>query len=184
MLKRKLFRTAWNYKAQFISMIIMIAIGIGIFLGFNIEWKSLESDTDTFLEDTYYADFRIFSETGFSKADIDAISKIEGVEASTRYLNVNTTIKDSNKSLNLNVSENYTVSTMQVMKGAEYDPEGDGIWLWDKFADANNIKIGDEITLTYKGIHISGEVVGLVKSGENMICVADENQLMPDCENF
>ena len=37
MLIRKLFRTAWRYKAQFISMIIMIAIGVGVFLGFNIE---------------------------------------------------------------------------------------------------------------------------------------------------
>ncbi len=27
------------YRAQFISMIIMIAIGTGVFLGFNIEWR-------------------------------------------------------------------------------------------------------------------------------------------------
>lgn len=38
--------------------------------------------------------------------------------------------------------------------------------------------------MTYRGIEISGEVVGLVKSGENMICVADENQLMPDYGSF
>ncbi len=41
MLIRKLFRTAWKYRSQFISMIIMIAIGVGVFLGFNIEWKSI-----------------------------------------------------------------------------------------------------------------------------------------------
>ena len=45
MLIRKLFRTAWSYRSQFISMIIMIAIGVGVFLGFNIEWKSIEDDT-------------------------------------------------------------------------------------------------------------------------------------------
>lgn len=184
MLIRKLFRTAWSYKSQFISMVIMIAIGAGIFLGFNIEWKSLEHDSFTFLEDTNYADFRIYSETGFSEDDIKAIQGIDGVDAATRYFNVNVGIKDTKKSVALNVSENYTVSTMLVTDGTEYNDNSDGIWLSDKFAASNNINIGDELTFTYTGIEIVGEVVGLVKSGENMICVADENQLMPDYEAF
>ena len=83
MLIRKLFRTAWNYKSQFISMIIMIAIGVGVFLGFNIEWKSLEVDGYGFLEDTNYADFRLYAETGFSEEDIKAIQDIGGVDAAT-----------------------------------------------------------------------------------------------------
>ncbi len=37
---------------------------------------------------------------------------------------------------------------------------------------------------TYAGAEIKGEITGLVKSGENMICVADANQLMPDYETF
>ncbi len=184
MLIRKLFRTAWRYRSQFISMIIMIAIGVGIFLGFNIEWKSLEENTLSFLEDTNYADFRLYSENGFSKEDIDAIQKIDGVDAATRYLAVNVGVKDTRKSVSLNVSENYTVSTMLVMEGAAYNESTDGIWLSDKFAAANDITLGDTLTLTYTGMEISGRVIGLVKSGENMICVADENQLMPDYEAF
>ena len=184
MLIRKLFRTAWNYKSQFISMIIMIAIGVGVFLGFNIEWKSLEVDGYTFLEDTNYADYRLYFEKGFTKEDIQTVLAIDGVEAATRYLAVNVGVKDTKKSLSLNVSENYTVSTMLVMEGAEYDRASDGIWLSEKFADANGISLGDTLTATYAGMEIGGEVVGLVKSGEQMICVADENQLMPDYETF
>ena len=59
MLLRKLFRTAWKYKAQFISMIIMTAIGVGVFAGFNMEWISIEKNTNEFFEDTDYADYRI-----------------------------------------------------------------------------------------------------------------------------
>ena len=182
MLARKLFRTAWSYKSQFISMVIMIAIGVGIFLGFNIEWKSLEHDAFTFLEDTNYADFRLYAESGFPEDDIKAIQNIDGVDAAKRYFYVNVGIKDTKKTVSLNVSENYTVSTMMVMEGAEYDKSADGIWLSDKFADANDIKLGDKLTFTYTGIEITGEVIGLVKSGENLVSVADENQLMPDYE--
>lgn len=184
MLIRKLFRTALRYKSQFISMIIMIAIGMGVFLGFNIEWKSIEEDTRKFFEATNYADYRLYSETGFTEEDIKAIENIEGVDAATRYLSANVSIGNTKKMLSLNVSENYKVSTMQIMEGAEYDKNSDGIWLSDRYAKENNISVGDTLKATYKGLEIEGEVVGLVKSGEMMICVADENQLMPDFESF
>ena len=184
MLAKKLFRTAWKYKAQFISMIIMIAIGVGIFLGFNIEWKSIESDSFSFFENTKYADYRLYSETGFSEEDIENIQEMEGVDAATRFFSMNVGIKDTKKSVALNVSENYTVSKMLVLEGEEYDVDSSGIWLSDRFAEANDIEIGDTFTVTYQGIEVSGDIVGLVKSGENMICVADENQLMPDYESF
>ncbi len=184
MLIRKLFRTAWRYKAQFISMIIMIAIGVGVFLGFNIEWQSIESDTSAFFEQTNYADYRMYDETGFSVKDVEAIENIDGVEAATRYLCVNVGIQDTKKSIALNVSENYSVSTMLVTDGEAYDENSDGIWLSDRFARENGIALGDVLTATYRGLSIGGEVVGLIKSGENMICVADENQLMPDFESF
>lgn len=183
MLIRKLFRTAWSYKSQFISMIIMVAIGVGIFLGFNIQWKSLETDAFGFLEETDYADYRLYAENGFSEDNLNAVKAIDGVDAATRYFYVNVGIKDTKKSVSLNVSENYTVSTMYITEGAKYDETSDGIWLSDKFAAANGIKIGDSLTFTYTGLEISGEVVGLCKSGENLICVADENQLMPDYES-
>ncbi|MDE7087292.1 MAG: hypothetical protein K2O67_03770, partial [Clostridia bacterium] len=184
MLLRKLFRTAGKYKAQFISMIIMVAIGIGIFVGFNMEWYSLEKDTGYLLTETNYADYRIYNEQGFTETDIDAIKNIDGVTAAIRVLNINVDVKDESKSLALFVPEEYTVSTMLVMSGKDYDKNSDGFWLSDKYASANNIKLGDTLTVTYRNRDLSGEVVGLVKSGEFMLCVADSNQLMPDYTTF
>ena len=185
MLTRKLFRTAWGYKAQFISMILMITLGIGMFLGFNMEWKTIEVDTGKFFEQTKYADYRLYSEKGFTKEDLDKISAIEGVDAATRYLSVNLDIKgEKNKSLALDVSENNSVSTFVVTQSAEYDENGDGFWLSDKFAAANDYQIGDELVLEFQGAEISGKIVGLIKSGEHMICVADKNQMMPDYNTY
>ena len=185
MLIRKLFRTAWSYKAQFISMIIMITLGMGIFLGFNMEWYTIEYDTSKFFSDTNYADYRLYSTDGFTLNDLDKIQSIDGVKTATRYISVNLDIKDSeNKSLALDVSENYTVSTFIVTDGEQYDKNGDGFWLSDKFAAANNISVGDGLTLEFQGTEISGKIAGLIKSGEHMICVADNNQLMPDYNTF
>ena len=184
MLLKKLFRTAWKYKAQFISMIIMVAIGIGVFVGFNMEWYSLEKDTGYLLTETNYADYRIMNEQGFEDDDILAIKNIDGVKAATRVLNINVDVKDENKSLAMFVSEEYTVSTMLVMSGKDYDKNSDGFWLSDKYAAANSVKLGDTLTVTYRNVDLSGEVVGLVKSGEFMICTSGANQLMPDYKTY
>ena len=185
MLTRKLFRTAWSYKAQFISMILMITLGVGMSLGFNMEWKTIEVDTGKFFAQTDYADFRLYAEKGFTEDDIEKIAAIEGVDAATRFLSVNLDIKgEKNKSLALDVSEDFIVSTFVVTDGAAYDKSGDGFWLSDKFAAANGYAVGDTLSLEFQGTEISGTIVGLIKSGEHMICVADKNQMMPDYNTF
>ena len=155
MLLRKLLRTAWSYKSQFLSMIIMMTLGIGIFLGFNMEWKTIEYDVGNFFEETKFADYRLYSETGFTRDDLDRIASIEGVDAATRFLSVNLELKgDSKKALALDVSENYTVSQFTLMSGDGYDENGDGVWLSDKFAKLNGIEIGDTLTLEFQGLDI------------------------------
>ena len=184
MLIRKLLRTAWRYKAQFLSMIIMVAIGVGVWVGFNMEWKTIEADTAGFFEATNFADFRLYQPGGFSEEDIEKIRQIDGVQEATRYLQINVDVPDTNKSLALSVSEDYNVSTMYLMEGEEYDPSSDGIWLSDQYAAENDIAIGDTLTMTYQGLTIEGEVAGLIKSGEMLICVSGDDQLMPDYSTF
>lgn len=185
MLLRKLFRTAWGYKAQFLSMILMITLGVGIFLGFNMEWRTIEYDTGRFFEQTRYADYRLYAAEGFTRDELLKVSSIDGVDAATRFLSVNLDVQDAkNKALALDVSEDFTVSTFLVTEGAAYDPQGDGIWLSDKFASANGYAVGDTLRLSFQGTELSGTVVGLIKAGEHMICVADANQVMPDYTSF
>lgn len=184
MLIRKLFRTAWKYKAQFISMILMVAIGVGIFVGFNMEWYSLDVNTSEFFEGTNYADFRIYSETGFSEEEIEKIQAIPEVEDASRVFAVNVDIKGDADKLALFVPEKDTVSTSVLMEGEVYDADTEGFWLSGSYAEANGVACGDTLTLTYSGLEIAGEVKGLIYSAEYMVCVADENQLMPDYDNF
>ena len=93
MLRKKRVRTFKRYRAQFVSMIIMICLGIGVFVGFNMEWYSLLKDTGFIFEKTGFADYRIYSEEGFSEKDLEAIKGIEGVTDATRFLTVNAAVK-------------------------------------------------------------------------------------------
>ncbi len=185
MLLKKLFRTLWQYKAQFISMVIMVALGIGVFLGFNVEWYSLEVNTKEIYDATGFADFRIYSDKGFSAEDLEKVRAIDGVDDATRFLSLNVSVKDDTDTLALTVSENIDVSGVLVMEGEPYDAEDpDGFWLSDSYAAANGIALGDPLTLTYQTLTISGTVKGLVKSSEYLICLPDTTQMMPDYTTY
>jgi len=185
MLIKKLFRTLWQYKAQFISMVIMVALGVGVFLGFNVEWYSLEVNSKEIYDATGFADYRIYSDKGFSPEDLNAVKAIEGVEDATRFLSLNVSVKDDTDTLALTVSEDMNVSGVLVMQGEPYSAEDpDGFWLSDSYAAANGISVGDPLTLSYQTITVSGTVKGLVKSSEYLICLPDSTQMMPDYSSY
>ena len=185
MLRRKLWRTAKVYKVQFISMILLIALGIGVFVGFNAEWVTIGKDTDAFFRDCGFADYRIIDEDGISSADVDKIRNIEGVTGVSRFLSVNADVKDSDDQLALTVTESEHTSGFVLMEGEEYDRwDAEGFWLMDKYAHQNGIKPGDTLTVSFEDMEFTGTVRGLIESAEYLICVRDESQLMPDFDTY
>ena len=44
-----------------VFMIIMIALGFGVFVGANMEWVSIEKNTNRLFEETGLADYKIYS---------------------------------------------------------------------------------------------------------------------------
>lgn len=212
MLFKKLLRTMGQYKAQFISMIIMIALGFGVFVGANMEWVSIEKNTNRLFEETGLADYKIYSssaKTGgvtatFSEDDLQKIKELDGVKDAARFFSVNADVtlvngekiktekdgtgKDKIPRAAITVTESENVSFFNLTSGEAYDGAStDKIWVSDKFAQAKEISVGDTLTFgSVPGVGASLEfkVAGLVKSGEYMVCVQDSTQLMPDYKMF
>ncbi len=184
MMFKKFLRTVWNYKAQFVSMILMITIGAGAYFGFNISWYSIDRNLEKYIETSGYADYRLYRSEAFSKEDIEAVKNITGVQNASRVLSEKLNIKASDNILSVFCLEDYEVSRMTVTKGAQYDENKKGMWLSDEFAEKNNIRVGDVIEVSYLGFNIDCEVLGLAKSMEYLVCISDENQLMPNYEKY
>ena len=185
MLRRKLWRTAKVYKVQFISMILLIALGIGVFVGFNAEWVTIGKDTGAFFRDCGFADYRIIDEDGISSADVDKIRKLKGVSGVSRFLSVNADVSGSDDQLALTVTESDHTSGFVLMEGDEYDRwDPEGFWLMDKYAEMNGIRPGDQLTVTFEDMEFTGTVRGLIESAEYLICVRDESQVMPDFNTY
>lgn len=188
MLRKKLFRTMGRYKAQFISMILMVALGVGVFLGFQMEWYTLERNSTETYEATGFADYRVVSDRFFTREELDAVAAIPGVTDAARFLRVNVSVKGSTDLLGLSVTSNPKVSGLYVSSGEAYDPSVKGFWLSDQYARKNDVRLGDKLTLSYAAplgtVEITAPVVGLAKASEYMICLQDETQIMPDYSSY
>lgn len=182
MLLKKMLRTAWSYKAQFISMTLMVMLGVGMFVGFNMEWVSIEENMTSFFDGSHFADYRLVNEKGFTGEQLQAITNMEGVRAAARFLSVNVDVKErEGDSVALMVTTDPGVSSFVPVSGGAYDEtSADGIWLSDRYAGENGIDVGDTVSFAYRSTQISGRVQGLIKAAEQMICVRDNTQLMPD----
>ncbi len=185
MLFKKLLRTIWHYKAQFISMILMVMLGIGVFVGFQGEWFSIEKNTHSFYDETGFADYRLVSESGYTDLDFEKIKVIDGVDDASKFLSIKTNETKENDVLSLNVTTNINISGFMVVSGEDYDESNtDSVWISDQYAIKNEYKLGDNITLKYGDLSITGKIKGFVKSSEYLICVPDENQMMPDFNKY
>lgn len=166
-------------------MIIMVLLGVGVFVGFQGEWKSIEQDTFSFYKSTGFADYRLVSETGYSEEEMNKISSIEGVDKVSRYVSIKTNESKENDVVAVTVTTDFDVSGFIVIKGEQYDDSSlDAIWINDQYASKNNYQINDEITLKYGAISLKGTIKGLIKSSEYLICTPSANQMMPDFNTY
>ena len=76
-------------------MILMVMLGVGMFVGFNMEWTSIEHNMFSFFEEGNFADYRLVDERGYSIEELDKIKSIDGVDDAARFLSVDVDVKES-----------------------------------------------------------------------------------------
>lgn len=182
MLKRKIIRTLLNYKAQMISMLLMIILGVGIFLGCNIEWYSIKTNRTNYYEDTGYPEYRIYKDS-FSLDELQYVKDFSDVNYATRALTTLGSL-NNNTYLMLNVLEDCQNIKPLYIDGEVYSNEADGIYLSDLYAKENNIKLNDYLDIEAEGFKIHEPVKGLIKSSEYLICLKDSSQLLPNYKEY
>lgn len=79
MLFKSTLRDIKSTKARFLSIFLIILIGVGFFTGIKSSKPSMMAVVDEYYDDTKLMDFRLLSTVGFDDADIEAIKEIDGV---------------------------------------------------------------------------------------------------------
>ena len=182
MLRRKMFRDIRKNLSQFITIFLMIMIGIMAYSGIEAYMDGMKKTSDKFYTENNLQDLNLLGEN-FTKEDLDLIKSIDNVKDAERKLSI-TALTDKDKTLLLNIIETNNISKFYVIEGEKFNPDKHGIYLDEFYAKENNIKVGDIITVKYENINLKEKVLALINVPDHLYDVRDESELYPDRKEF
>lgn len=184
MFRKKMLRDIAASKAQFISIFILAFLGVFVFSGMRAEWEGMRVQVDSYYSKTQLADSFVYG-SDFNGDILAEVRALPGVENAQLRLELDT-IADlpEEPTLRLLVSDENIISRPLLIKGAEFDPKDDGIWLDEQFANKHGLSVGDSISLSYESMSFSLPVRGLILHPEFVHNVRDNAQLLTDASLF
>ena len=181
-LSKKMLRDIKINKTQFISIFLMAFLGIFAFCGVCSEYYGLEQTSSDFYTNTNLADGWIYNTT----ITDDAIDEINNFTTnSEKQLVVQSVANFSNDpDITLHFVEDNEISKFYVSQGQEFNlSDESGVWLDKRFADAQNLSVGDNISFKFNGIEIEKEIKGIGYSPE-YVYEASPTSIIPDFKDI
>lgn len=184
MLNKKLLRDIRFNKSQFITIFLMVFLGVFVFSGIHAYMDGMQESSDIYYEDNNLQDIWLSGEN-FSSDDLTKVKELENVKDAERKLTITTTLDNySDVTIETNFIETNNISKMYVTSGEKFDIDKHGVWLDSYLANNLNLKVGDEITVTYQNYKIKEKIVGLINVPDHVYCVKDETAIFPNHKDF
>lgn len=184
MLKKKMIRDVLKNKSQFITILLMVMVGVMVYAGIEAYMDGMTDTANRFYTKNNLPDVNVIG-TSFTKDDLNDIKSIDNVVDAERKLTLTMNdAKDNNKSYLVNVIEDNNISKFYVKDGTSFDKEKGGVWLDYFCAKENNIKVGDKISFKYEKYVFNEKVNGLIYVPDHVYDVKDESQIMPNHKTY
>lgn len=184
MLKIKMLRDILKQKSQFITIILMIAIGTMVYFGINAYMVGMQKTGDNFYQDYNLQDLNVLG-SSFKKSDLETVKNINNVNDAElkMVLNMNDADNDT-KSYLVSAIESNNISKFYVVDGVFFDKDKKGIWIDYFYAKENNLKVGDTISFKYEDYTFREEILGIIYIPDHVYDVKDATQLMPNHKDY
>ena len=183
MLRRKMIRDIKQNLSQFITILLMVFIGIMAYSGIESYMEGMKETANNFYGDYNLQDLNVIGE--LSEENINTIKEISNVKNAEGKLNVNGVLEnDDDTTISMNFIKENEISKFYIVDGESFNKDTKGIWLDNFFAEENNLKIGDTLKIKYDGYVFEEKIVGLINVPDHVYDVKDESQLYPDHKTF
>ena len=183
MLKKKMFRDIKQNLSQFITIFLMVLIGVMVYVGIEAYMDGMTSAADNFYKNNNIQDLNVMG--NLSDKDLDKIKSLDNVKDAEKKLVVNAIDKnDKDKTYLLSFIDSNNISKFHIMDGEKFDVNKKGAWVDNFYAEKNNLKVGDTIKIKYDTFSLEEKILGLINVPDHIYDVKDESELVPNRENF
>jgi len=181
MLKRKMFRDIRKNLSQFITIFLMVLIGIMAYSGIKAYMDGMSKTASKFYSENNLFDLNVMGY--LNRDDLKTIKNIDNVKDAELKLSVTATT-DNEKTLLLNFIESNNISKFYIYDGEEFSFDKSGIWLDNFYCEENNINVGDIVLVKYDGMELHEKVLGKINVPDHLYDTRDESELYPDRKEF
>ena len=183
-LSKKRLRDIRQNKMQFFNIFIMVFLGVFVFAGIHAYMDGMDKSADKYYKDNNFQDIWLSGEN-FSNEDLEKVKNTENVKDAERLLTINTELENKEDvTLETNFIETNNISKMYVVEGEEFSKDKKGVWFDSYLAKNLDLKVGDEITVTYQNMKITEKILGLVNTPDHVYFVKDDTEIFPTHKNY
>lgn len=146
---KNLFRDIKKTFSRFISIAIIITIGVAFYAGVRAASPDLKLSGDYYFNRNNLMDFKIMSTLGLTNDDLEEMQKQKGVKKveGSYSKDAVTQIKKHQMVLNINsLPDKGGINSILMVKGRRPNKDDEAV-VEDKFLKQNNLKIGDTLVL-------------------------------------
>jgi len=168
MLRRKMLRDIKANFAQFFSIMLLSLIAMWCYTGFQANVIGGNKARNDFENSSNFADGWIYG-ADFSDEQAKKVADISGIKDVQRRTEVlgKADEKYNTAEMYCYFQNNADVTVPRTVDGADFDANDEnGLWLFSRFAETWNIKVGDTFTVHAMGLDIEKEVKGLIVTPE------------------
>lgn len=180
---KKAVRDMAKSRAQFISIILMSTLAVGIVTGLDCIWFTIQRHADAIYSATNLSDLWV-TVTSPSEKQLANVLRIPGVQqVEKRYSGEADTDLPGKPSLHFYALQDGSALDQPSLQSGSFAKYGGGAVLDENFAKSNNVSIGDVLPVKINDRWVSVPVTGLGLSSEQIFAISQKIS-MPNPKDY
>lgn len=160
---KNLFRDIKKTFSRFLSIIIIIAMGVAFYSGVRATSPDMKKSADFYLDQTDFMDFKLISTMGLTNDDLEEIEKEDFVKKVEGTFSIDAIVEKGDDSMVVNVNSipsETGINQFKLIEGRTSENNNEAV-VEELFLKDNDLKIGDEIEIR------SGKETGIEEDLKN-----------------
>lgn len=146
---KNLFRDIKQTLSRFLSIVIIIALGVAFYAGVRATSPDMKQSADFYFSETEFMDFKLISTLGLTEDDLKEVGKLKGINRAYGTFSIDAVVEKDKRALVVNVNSIPLVNginKMKIITGRLAKNNNEAV-VEEQFLKDNKFKIGDEIEL-------------------------------------
>lgn len=146
---KNLFNDVKNTLSRFLSIVIIIAVGVAFYVGVRATSPDMKISGDYYFDKNNFMDFKIISTLGLTEDDVVEVQKQKGVTKAEGSYSIDAVIEKDKRQLVLNINsltDKNGINDIRIVRGRRAENANEAV-VEEKFFEENKLKLNDTISL-------------------------------------